>query len=105
MTGQVFQNMISLSYVIPHQYYIAVCNWSNWLISSRHCGYSWPGALIGVGSRNDEYESAHFQILWVKGIKNGFPCIVEIRGTQGCALAVVSALAYGLCRGVAKAQP
>ena len=22
----------------------------------------------------------------VKGIKNGCPCIVEIRGTQGCAL-------------------
>ena len=21
-----------------------------------------------------------------KGIKNGWPCIVEIRGTQGCAL-------------------
>ena len=22
----------------------------------------------------------------IKGIKNGWPCIVEIRGTQGCAL-------------------
>ena len=23
---------------------------------------------------------------WIKGIKNGCWCIVEIRGTQGCAL-------------------
>ena len=32
---------------------------------------------------------------FVKGIKNGYPCIVEIRGTQGCALV----------GDVAKAQP
>ena len=24
--------------------------------------------------------------VYIKGIKNGCPCIVEIRGTQGCAL-------------------
>ena len=24
--------------------------------------------------------------MYIKGIKNGCPCIVEIRGTQGCAL-------------------
>ena len=35
----------------------------------------------------------------IKGIKNGCPCIVKIRGTQGCALVV------GSCRDVAKAQP
>ena len=43
--------------------------------------------------------------LHVKGIKNGFPCIMEIRGTQGCALVGVSARAVGECRDVAKAQP
>ena len=41
----------------------------------------------------------------VKGIKNGWPCIVEIRGTQGCALVGDPARAVGECRDVAKAQP
>ena len=40
-----------------------------------------------------------------KGIKNGWPCIVEIRGTQGCALVGDPARAVGECRDVAKAQP
>ena len=40
--------------------------------------------------------------LIVKGIKNGCPCIVEIRGTQGCALVGDPARAVG---DVAKAQP
>ena len=40
-----------------------------------------------------------------KGIKNGCPCIVEIRGTQGCALVGDPARAVGECRDVAKAQP
>ena len=43
--------------------------------------------------------------LHVKGIKNGCPCIVEIRGTQGCALVGDPARAVGECRDVAKAQP
>ena len=38
-----------------------------------------------------------------KGIKNGCPCIVEIRGTQGCALVGDPARAVGECRDVAKA--
>ena len=42
---------------------------------------------------------------YVKGIKNGCPCIVEIRGTQGCALVGDPARAVGECRDVAKAQP
>ena len=42
---------------------------------------------------------------FVKGIKNGCPCIVEIRGTQGCALVGDPARAIGECRDVAKAQP
>ena len=40
-----------------------------------------------------------------KGIKNGCPCIVEIRGTQGCALVGDPARAVGECRDIAKAQP
>ena len=40
-----------------------------------------------------------------KGIKNGWPCIVEIRGTQGCALVGDPARAVGECRDVAKAKP
>ena len=32
-------------------------------------------------------------------------CIVEIRGTQVCALVGDPALAYGSCKDVAKAQP
>ena len=43
--------------------------------------------------------------MHVKGIKNGCPCIVEIRGTQGCALVGDPARAVGECRVVAKAQP
>ena len=42
---------------------------------------------------------------YIKGIKNGCPCIVEIRGTQGCALVGDPARAVGECRDVAKAQP
>ena len=38
---------------------------------------------------------------YVKGIKNGCPCIVEIRGTQGCALVRDLAWAAGECREVA----
>ena len=45
------------------------------------------------------------KILVVKGIKNGCPCIVEIRSTQGCALVGDPARAVGECRDVAKAQP
>ena len=41
----------------------------------------------------------------IKGIENGCPCIVEIRGTQGCALVGDPARAVGECRDVAKAQP
>ena len=41
----------------------------------------------------------------IKGIKNGCPCIVEIRGTQGCALVGDPARAVGECRDVAKSQP
>ena len=44
-------------------------------------------------------------LCFVKGIKNGCPCIVEIRGTQGCALVGDPARAVGECRDVAKAQP
>ena len=43
--------------------------------------------------------------VFVKGIKNGCPCIVDIRGTQGCALVGDPARAVGECRDVAKAQP
>ena len=43
--------------------------------------------------------------LIAKGIKNGCPCIVEIRGTQGCALVGDPARAVGECREVTKAQP
>ena len=32
-------------------------------------------------------QHVHKFMCIVKGIKNGWPCIVEIRGTQGCALA------------------
>ena len=44
-------------------------------------------------------------LYMIKGIKNGCPCIVEIRGTQGCALVGDPARAVGECRDVAKAQP
>ena len=44
-------------------------------------------------------------MVYYKGIKNGCPCIVEIRGTQGCALVGDPARAVGECRDVAKAQP
>ena len=50
---------------------------------------------------NGQYEKG----IFVKGIKNGCPCIVEIRGTQGCALVGDPARAVGECRDVAKAQP
>ena len=52
------------------------------------------------------YLSPLYRLLFYnKGIKNGCPCIVEIRGTQGCALVGDPARAVGECRDVAKAQP
>ena len=57
-------------------------------------GYVWGQYQLDVVHRH-----------WIKGIKNGWPCIVEIRGTQGCALVGDPARAVGECRDVAKAQP
>ena len=48
---------------------------------------------------------AELSLFCAKGIKNGCPCIVEIRGTQGCALVGDPSRAVGECRDVAKAQP
>ena len=49
-----------------------------------------------IGSRNG----------LLKGLRMvGCPCIMEIRGTQGCALVGDPARAVGECRDVAKAQP
>ena len=53
----------------------------------------------------DQKTLEQIQLRIVKGIKNGCPCIVEIRGTQGCALVGDPARAVGECRDVAKAQP
>ena len=47
----------------------------------------------------------YIKMDFVKGVKNGCPCIVEIRGTQGCALVGDPAQAAGECRDVAKVQP
>ena len=44
----------------------------------------------------------HCKPCYNKGIKNGCPCIVEIRGTQGCALVGDPARAVGSCRDVAE---
>ena len=41
----------------------------------------------------------------VKDIKNGWSCIVEIRGTQGSTLVGDPARPVGECSDVAKAQP
>ena len=40
---------------------------------------------------------------FIKGIEIGCPGIVEIRGTQGCALVGDPARALGECRDIAKA--
>ena len=63
---------------------------------------------MSVSSIEDGLSEATIPIIkghHVKGIKNGCPCIVEIRGTQGCALVGDPARAVGECRDVAKAQP
>ena len=41
----------------------------------------------------------------MKGIKNGCPCIAEIRGTEGRVLVRGPAQAVGECLDIAKAQP
>ena len=51
------------------------------------------------------YIAVYVWTVFIKGIKNGCPCIVEISGTQGCALVGDPARAVGECRDVAKAQP
>ena len=52
-----------------------------------------------------DFDACLYYDCIVKGIKNGCPCIVEIRGTQGFALVEDPARAVGECRDVAKAQP
>ena len=49
--------------------------------------------------------NASFGVDFVKRIKNSCPCIVEIRGMQGCVLVGDPARAVGECRDVAKVQP
>ena len=46
-----------------------------------------------------------FMQWFVKGIKNGCPCIVKIRGIQGYALVGELARAVGEYSDVTKAQP
>ena len=40
-----------------------------------------------------------------KGIKNGCPCIVEIRGMHGCAVVRDPARAIGECGDAARPRP
>ena len=63
--------------------------------------------MTTCGATSDSWQSWHHDKseFHYKGIKNGCPCIVEIRGTQGCALVGDPARAAGECRDVAKAQP
>ena len=89
-----------------------ICAWINGWVNNREAGdskchqphYDVTVMLFAVSK-------FRCQCLWweyrisVKGIKNGCPCIVEIRGTQGCALVGDPARAVGECRDVAKAQP
>ena len=66
--------------------------WECDMLASSHCWGYYLGTLW-------------YSQVSAKGIKNGCPCIVEIRGTQGCALVGDPARAVGKCRDVAKAQP
>ena len=51
------------------------------------------------------YNGENVSLIDSKGIKNGCPCIVKIRGTQGCALVGDPARAVGECMDANKAQP
>ena len=53
---------------------------------------------------NEDNVHGNTDWMYIERIKNGYPCIVEIRGTQGCALVGDPARAVGECRDVAKAQ-
>ena len=63
-----------------------------------------PTGHCVAGHPGTQRSTAHC-VAGTKGIKNGCPCIVEIRGTQGCALVADPARAVGECGDVAKAQP
>ena len=78
-----------------------VISWS-WLGFWRHCWLrQWVRWVIPIGSEiyawNARFDFTyclthfinHFIFHVIKGIKNVCPCIVEIRGTQGCALATI----------------
>ena len=47
----------------------------------------------------------HRLVPFSKGVKNGSPCIVKIRGTPSSAVVGDPARAVGECRDVAKTQP
>ena len=68
----------------------------------KDLGKNVQGCEVEINSKWFVCSSNH---KYVKGIKNGCPCIVEIWGTQGCALVGDPARAVGECRDVAKAQP
>ena len=76
-----------------------ICVWINGGVNNREAGE--------LRCHRAHYDATlmHQAAKIVKGIKNGWPCIVEIRGTQGCALVGDPARAVGECRDVAKAQP
>ena len=71
---------------------------------------SWSSSkVVGLGpagrASKNLFQPPYTTVCFVKGIKNGCPCIVEMRGTQGCAMVGDPARAVGEFRDVAKAQP
>ena len=51
------------------------------------------------------YFLSYFTFHVMTGIKNGCPCIVEIRGTKGCALTTILHLPTARAVSLTKAQP
>ena len=77
----------------------------------------WGECIVPIGSEiyalNVRFDSRRilsyflycFIFHVIKGIKNGCPCIVEIRGTQGCALATSLHSPTARAGSPTKAQP
>ena len=98
-----FQNdSVPLTCVHSKDICVAIVASRGWMGLWRHCWRrQWLGRVhctdrerhLGMGCplRFGSYFDIHFLTCLtfnvIKGVKNGCPCLVEIRGTQGCALA------------------
>ena len=101
-----FLNMLANWYIVNYNYSLHIFLWIIYIRCSLPLTWLHSTQPLYLSIQLWRCLSLNMMpVRYNKGIKNGCPCIVEIRGTQGCALVGDPARAAGECRDVAKTQP